>query len=201
MGIIENVIEELRKFRYLGEQVLEDGTVLVGKAPHIAPNAWLHSIHRALNDGEILALETMLGLNIPEEYKMFLKYANGIKVFNTTFCLDGLRKNYGRSVNHVWQPFDIVIPNIQERPMAATSNMFFIGGYDWDGSLLYIDKLTDKVHLCDQNDARSVYQWENFGVMLSTEIYRLITLFDSNGREKDSNMSTLPTNSGASMQR
>jgi len=78
--------------------------------------------------------------------------------------------------------------------------------------LLYIDKLTDKVHLCDQNDARSVYQWENFGVMLSTEIYRLITLFDSNGREKDSNMSTLPLNSaiksdgqgpnsGASMQR
>lgn len=185
------VLDILMAYSNLGKQELEDKTILIGRAPHIAPKAWLHSIHAPLSDQEINELEKDLG-TIPEDYKSFLKTANGIKIFNTTFCLYGLRKTYKRGVNDVWQPFDILTPNILERSSNATKNMFFIGGYDWDGSLLYFDLETNKIHLCDNDDATSIYEWDNFIIMLNTEVKRLSTLFDINGKEYDENRSTLP---------
>jgi len=184
-------LDILMSYSNLGKQELENKTILIGRAPHIAPKAWLHSIHAPLSNQEINELEKDLG-TIPEDYKLFLKTANGLKVFNTTLCLDGLRKTYKRGVNDVWQPFDILTPNILERPSNSTKNMFFIGGYDWDGSLLYFDLETNKIHLCDNDDATSIYEWDNFIIMLNTEVKRLSTLFDINGKEYDENKSTLP---------
>jgi hypothetical protein len=66
----------LMSYNNLGKQALESGTILIGHAPHIAPKAWLHSIHAPLSDREINALEKYLGI-IPEDYKSFLKKANG----------------------------------------------------------------------------------------------------------------------------
>jgi hypothetical protein len=86
-------LEILKNYNYLGEQKLENGTLLIGLAPHIAPKAWLHCIHAPLNNEEISELEKKLKVTIPECYKLFLKKeANGIKVFNTTFYLFGFRK-------------------------------------------------------------------------------------------------------------
>ena len=53
------------------------------------------------------------------------------------------------------QPFSIITANIRERPRNAADDHFFIGGYDWDGSYLYIDKRTSTVHYCDRDDATS----------------------------------------------
>jgi len=186
------IINPLRQFDYLGESKLDNGTILIGKAPHIAPMAWLHSIHHPLTDVQIGELEEKIKIAIPSEYKDFLKTTNGLKVFNTTFCLDGLRNNYRRTVSDVWQPFDIIIPNTLERPKNAEKNLFFIGSYDWDGSRLYMTPADNKVHFCDRDDATSLYEWDNFPNMLESEIQRLIRLFDKQGKQINEDESTLP---------
>ena len=187
-----DIVKLLNSYRILGEKRIGNGTYLIGHAPHIAPNAWLHSIYPGLNLDEIKELEGMLNKPIPDCYQSFLRQYNGLKIFNTTFCLDGLRRNYNRNFDDVWQPFDIRTPNISERPKNTPNHFFFIGGYDWDGSLLYIDTHTDKVHLCHRDNATSLHEWDDFELMLESEILRIINLFDSKGKEIDSSMSTLP---------
>jgi len=187
-----DILKFLGSYRLLGEKRLNNGTCLIGQAPHVAPNAWLHSIYPGLNLNEIKELESILDKTIPDCYRSFLENSNGLKLFNTTFCLDGLRKSYGRGLDDVWQPFDIRTPNMSERPKNAADCFFFIGGYDWDGSLLYIDSHTQKVHLCRTDDATSLYEWDSFEIMLESEIRRIIKLFDSEGKEINPKISTLP---------
>jgi len=187
-----NILSFLNEYRLLGEKRLDNGTYLIGQAPHIAPSAWLHSIYPGLNLNEIKELEKILDTPIPYAYQFFLKENNGLKIFNTTLCLDGFRKNYGRSINDVWQPFDIRTLNILERPKNALDSFFFIGGYNWDGSLLYIDTHTEKVHLCHRDNAISLYEWKDFETMLKSELLRIPQLFDSQGKKISPNLSTLP---------
>ena len=188
-----NILKFLDIYRLFGEKRLKNGTYLIGQAPHIAPNAWLHSIYPGLNLNEIKELENILDKPIPECYRSFLEKSNGLKIFNTTFCLDGLRRSYSRGLDDVWQPFDIRLPNISERPKNAEDFFFFIGGYDWDGSLLYIDTHTEKVHLCHRDNAISLFEWNGFELMLESEILRIINLFDTQGKEINPRISTLPT--------
>jgi len=185
-------LEILKGYSFLGEKILDDGTLLIAKAPHIAPLAWLHSIFPPLSPEDIFTLEEQLNGKIPASYKDFLLVTNGLKVFNTTLSLDGCRRNYKRDTISVWQPFDILTPNIDERPKNAEKTMFFIGGYDCDGSLLYIDNNTNKVHLCSVDDANSLYEWPSFDKMLESEINRLIGLFDKEGKEFRKDQNTLP---------
>ncbi len=192
MEYVFRILDIVKQYRYLGERQLEDGTLLIGRAPHIAPHAWLHSIYPPLKKLEIEELESKMSSIIPNDYKEFLEVSNGLKVFNTTFSLDGLRKNFKRGIDDVWQPFSIITPNTLERPENSRKSFFFIGGYDWDGYLLYIDSDTNKVHLCNGENATSLFHWKNFEAMLESEINRLIKLFDKEGRELNPEASTLP---------
>jgi hypothetical protein len=171
---------------------LDNGTLLIGKAPHIAPQAWLHTIYPPITNIQIQELELKLGNSIPKKYKTFLFNTNGLNVFNTTLNLFGYRSNYNRNVLDAKQPFNILTPNINERPKNADENYFFIGFYDWDGSLIYIDSSTNKVHLSKRDNAKSLYQWNNFQEMIENEIERLIALHEKDGKEKNQEHSTLP---------
>lgn len=187
------VLEKLIAYSYLGEKTIGSGTILIGRAPHIAPQAWLHSFFDPLTENEIQLLEGLLTTVIPDQYKEFLMVTNGLGIFNTTISLFGMRRNYGRSVDAVWQPFDIVIPNKNEKPPNAKINIFIIGSYDWDGSYLYIDSKTNKVHMCERGDSTSLYEWSDFYTMLESEIKRLVSLHDKAGKELFPGESTLPT--------
>lgn len=189
---INLAFDTLKSYEYLGRDLLKDGTLLIGKAPHIAPHAWLHCIYPSLSDRDISALEMELNQEIPTVYKEFLMTSNGLSVFNTTLSLFGKRSNYKRSIDDVWQPFDIVLPNTIEKPQNANSDSFIIGCYDWDGSYLYIDKKKQSIHLCENDDVKSLYEWKCFEDMLCSEIRRLTMLFDRNGKELDEEKSTLP---------
>jgi len=185
-------LEILKSYSYLGQERLEDGTILIARAPHIAPLAWLHNIYPPLSANLIVKLEEELGGAIPDDYKEFLSLSNGLGVFNTTFSLYGYRRNYKRDDINVWQPFDILTHNIKERPYNATEAMFFIGGYSWDGSLLYIDVDTNTVHICERENADSLFEWPSFDQMLESEIKRLTILFDHEGKKIKKHLSTLP---------
>lgn len=193
MKYFTKIKEQLYEFEKLGLEVSELGATLIGKAPHIAPMAWLHTIYPTLNDSDILELEDELGTKLPGEYKDFLlNYSNGLSLFVSKFYLYGYRKVLGRGIEASRQPFSIITPNIPERPENAKANYFFIGGYKWDGSKLYIDTNTDKVHYCDRWDATSLYVWNSFEEMLLCETKRIIDLFDENGIILDECIPTTP---------
>ncbi|MDP4204239.1 MAG: SMI1/KNR4 family protein [Bacteroidota bacterium] len=182
------------KFEYLGiEKSISTGETLIGKAPHIAPAAWLNSIYLPLRENDVKLLEDELGTNIPIDYRNFLtKFSNGLDILVGTFSLDGLRRNYIRSVDESRQPFSIITKNIEERPYNAKDSYFFIGGYKWDGSCIYIDKETNIVHYCDRDDATSLFQWNSFEEMLISELHRTYLLFDDKGVKINEDVWTTP---------
>jgi hypothetical protein len=182
------------QFENLGIANSSDGAIMIGKAPHVGSEAWLNIIYPKLNDDEIILLEKELKTTIPEEYKLFLmNYSNGANILSSTLSLDGLRRRLNRDPKeNSRQPFSILTPNIYERPDNAKESYFFIGGYQWDGSLLYIDKETNSVHCCEPDNATSKKQWASFEEMLLSELERLYQFFDKNGVEIDEDLSTLP---------
>jgi len=189
----KTIDEQIRKFEYLGSEVCENGAVLIGRTPNIAKFAWSHSIYKPLTDEEISKLSNDLKTDIPESYKRFLQeYSNGLSFFVSTFYLDGLRKDGGRSIEASRQPYSLILSNLKERPKNAKESYFFIGGYNWDGSHLYIDKADGKVHFCARWDATSLYSWNSFEEMLESEILRIIPLFDENGVKLDKDLFTTP---------
>jgi hypothetical protein len=193
MHYFEEVKRELFKFKHLGEEITPNGALLIGRAPHVARQAWLHSIYPALSDQEVGTLERELNMPIPESYRWFLQNgSNGLGVFVSSFYLYGLRKVLGRTIEASRQPYSPDIANIDERPKNAKKSYFFIGGYDWDGSNLYIDTETNLVHFSDRWDATSLSKWNSFEEMLVSEIKRLVRLFDENGKIIDAKLYTTP---------
>ncbi len=182
MDYFEEVKKELFKFRKLGEEKSDNGTMLIGKAPHIAQFAWLHEIYPVLSNEDIITIERELGTSVPEDYRLFLQNgSNGLGVFVAKFYLLGLRKELGRTIEASRQPYSLNTSNIDERADKAKDSYFFIGGYKWDGSKVYIDKNTNKVHYCARWDATSLYTWDSFEEMIVSEVRRITALFDSNG--------------------
>ncbi len=193
MNYFDTIKTILLKYSHLGKENLIDGTLLIGKAPHIAPYAWLHKIFPVLNENEVLSIEKEIKIVLPDCYKDFLlHYSNGLKIFIDTLHLEGLRKKPGRSIEAAWQPYSIFTRNISERIKDAKSYHFFIGGYNWDGSLLYIDTNTNKVHRCSRTSVKPLNTWTNFEEMLVSETERIASLFDGNGVEKDEEKPTTP---------
>lgn len=184
----------IMRYSHCGIRKVEaTGALLIGHAPHIAPEAWLNSVYPCLTEQETVELEKQLNTTIPPEYRYFLQnISNGIKVLVDTFSLSGKRTNYIRtSTDAIRQPYHIC-DLVREKPRNADENMFFIGGYDWDGSLLYIDKRDNKVYFCQRDDCAPLKSWASFEQMLLDEIPRLYSLCDDNGVQLDEDQSTLP---------
>lgn len=193
MELYEKIRKQMFHYSYLGIRESQLGATLIGKAPHIAPEAWLNGIYPTLNTTEIDELEKSLGAMIPFSYKDFLYlFSNGLTVMTDSLYLYGKRRSYNRSsIEFVRQPYDIIAFNQYEIPQNASKEMFFIGGYNWDSSHLYM--LPDQtVHYCRRYDATSLLAWDSLPIMLEEEIGRLYSLFDSNGVQIDDTIPTTP---------
>lgn len=191
----ETLLDLIGKYRHLGlEYVPETGATLIGRAPHIGSEAWLNVIYNPITEDDIVEMEKSMKRMIPVQYRDFLlNCSNGLNITSTTLCLFGCRKMIGRNIIASRQPFDLVTLNRykSERPPNATSDLFFFGGYDWDGSQVY---LTDdgKVHFCTSDDSTSLKEWASLDDFLSSEIQRIYLLFDDNGVEFDESTLTIP---------
>lgn len=152
----------------------------------------IHEFFSPITDYEIQRLEEKMNVSIPLEYKYFLEnVSNGLHLYLTSFCLDGKRTHYDR-IRFAPQPFDIITKNTLERPKNATADMLFIGGYDWDGSCLYIDNSDGSVHLCKEWDTTSLKRWDSFYNMISSEVKRLKDLYGENGEKYSDDICSLP---------
>jgi hypothetical protein len=81
-------------YRKYGTELLENGTELICKTPHIAPLAWCHQVYPPLDEKYIYELELEMRINIPKDYQDFLKETNGTKLFNSGLKLYGMRFNF-----------------------------------------------------------------------------------------------------------
>jgi SMI1 / KNR4 family (SUKH-1) len=181
------------KFDSLGIEKQTNGAILIGEAPHLGNKAWLNVIYPKLTLEEIFEIENEIKSDIPLQFKDFLmNYSNGVNILCSTFSLYGLRKDNNREIEASRQPYSLSTPNTFERPNNSKSSFFFIGGYNWDGSHIYIDKKTNIIHCCKRWDAKSLMEWDSFNEMLFCELKRIYTLFDNKGKELDENNSKLP---------
>lgn len=188
----KNWVKILNSYDKIGKKILPDGTILIGMAPHIASEAWLHSFYPPLTDQSIAVIENQLSVKLPDCYTTFLKQTNGLNIFNTTLSFYGLRKNYKRSLEDSWQPFDILTPNLIERPVGLSTDFLVIGSYDWDGSIVVLNLKSERVFLSKCDVFTPFYEWNNFSEMIEMEIERLSNIFDNNGKQIRPNDSTLP---------
>lgn len=116
-----------------------------------------------------------------------MKFTNGLHIFNGKLSLEGLRKNYNRRGEiNARQPFDLDISNTYERPDNSSEELFFFGSYDKDGSMLCIDKRTNKVQRRNSIDGQILQSWINFSDFLKSEFIRLKSLHNEDGTEKGS---------------
>lgn len=191
--IFSDILSILESFSHLGEKKYSDGAKQIGYIPHKAPLAYLHVLFRPLTIEDIYRIEDVLHCSLPDQYKEFLFLTNGINLFSDSLSLDGLRTSYDRTGNGKIEPYDIQTPNIEERPKDAKNSFVFIGGYNFDGSHLYIDTNTGKVFRCERwHSLHILNEWKDFWTMLSSEVERLNKLFDKDGRRIDPQKPTTP---------
>lgn len=119
---------------------------------------------------------------------------NGLDFINDTLSLYGLRKIAGRTLESARQPYALKTPNKDERWCMENvkDSYFFIGSYKWDGSHIYIDKATEKVHFCAPDDATPLFTWNSLEDMLISGLTRLYCLFTEDGHRINKAKSTLP---------
>jgi hypothetical protein len=178
---IEAVLGAIRDgYGHLGSGAQGDGTELVGRARHLAPEAWLHVIFRPLTAAEVEELEAALARPVPQEYRALLERCNGLYLFSGSLSLDGLRTSHERT-SGTRQPFPLDIPNVHERPAGAPDSAFFLGGYKKDGSLAYLDADTGAVCRCGRRSARPLNRWESLDGFLAAEFARLSAIHGQDG--------------------
>ena len=153
MDYLDQVIAIIDRYDSLGTRVLDNGTRLIGRAPHVAPEAWLQAVFVRLTEPDLNALTLALGRPIPPTFAAFLRRCNGLSLFSDSLAIFGFRTDYARTGDSVWQPFSLVTPNVPERPRHAKPSFLFVGSYSFDGSLVYVDAADGKAYRCARRSA------------------------------------------------
>ena len=163
-----------------------------GHIPQIAPEAYNIYTFAPLTEERLALLERVLNREVPEQYKTFLTlFSNGMHIFSRCLNLYGLQGVLDRR-GDFQGPFDLSIPNVYERPSNADASCFFIGGYSYDCSNLYMRSGSQKVFYCPRWDITPLKEWNSFSEMLIEEIQRLRSLHGADGMLKSTRRSTLP---------
>ena len=185
---IQALIEEQKALGAVEGEVVSK----YGHIPQLAPEAYNIYTFAPLTDEQIALLERVLNREVPKQYRAFLTHvSNGMHIFHRCLSLEGLQGSINRKLG-IQGPFDLSIPNVYERPSNADASCFFIGGYSYDASKLYMKDDSDKVYYCARRDATPLKEWNSFSEMLIEEIQRLKSLHGADGMLKSTRRSTLP---------
>ena len=191
MEYIHHIQALIKEQKALGAVEEERGS-RYGHIPQIAPEAYNIYTFPPLTDEQLALLERVLNREVPKQYKIFLTlFSNGTHIFSRCLNLYGLQGVLDRR-GDFQGPFDLSIPNVYERPSNADASCFFIGGYSYDGSKLYMRSGSQKVFYCPRWDITPLKEWNSFSEMLIEEIQRLKSLHGADGMLKSTRRSTLP---------
>jgi hypothetical protein len=187
------VVNAMNQAAAFGTATSENGAHMYGHVPHVAPEAWFHTLFPVLDEPALAELESALRRPIPVPYRELLRVSNGLHLFSGSLSLYGRRRDYSRKVS-IRLPFDLGDPNVHERPRATDPSWFIFGFYNEDGSKAYMDPNDGCVYRAsrDMTDAR-LNEWASLDVFLREEVKRLAGLFDDRGREFDPSRPTTPS--------
>jgi len=183
---IKNILNNLYEAETWGGKVVQkNGTIILGKVPHLGPEAWLHEIYAPLNEQEIKSLELNLKMNLSTSIKDFYRCCNGLSIFSDELRLYGYQKIFTRSIEADREPYSIILKNVEERLKDAKKEYLFLGSYKEDGSQIIYNQLNGKVVRSERYASKKILnEWENIVIFLESEIIRL-SKFYSNGFDKD----------------
>ena len=185
---IQALIEEQKALGAVEEEVVSR----YGHIPRLAPEAYNIYTFAPLTDEQLALLERVLNREVPKQYKIFLTlFSNGMHIFSRCLNLYGLQGVLDRR-GDFQGPFDLSIPNVYERPSNADASCFFIGGYSYDASNLYMRSGSQKVFYCPRWDITPLKEWNSFSEMLIEEIQRLRSLHGADGMLQVPREETLP---------
>ncbi len=105
----KDILDALLQWKQGGERLLENGTILICKVPHIAPKAWFHIIYPRIEVTTINEIEKELSISLPDDFKEFLLTTNGINIFSDSISVYGKRTSYVREVDEAIQPYDLAL--------------------------------------------------------------------------------------------
>ena len=185
---IQALIEEQKALGAVEGEVVSK----YGHIPQLAPEAYNIYTFAPLTDEQLALLERVLNREVPKQYRAFLTHvSNGMHIFHRCLSLEGLQGSINRKLG-IQGPFDLSIPNVYERPSNADASCFFIGGYSYDASKLYMKDDSDKVYYCARRDATPLKEWNSFSEMLIEETQRLKSLHGADGMLQVAREETLP---------
>jgi SMI1 / KNR4 family. len=178
-----------------GKNILKNGTIQIGKVPHIAPQAWFHEIYNKLSDEQIDTIEEELHAKIPLDFRKFYKICNGINIFSDSLSISGLKLSEERIGEEAIQPYSIFITNYG-RPEGCPNTWIFFGRYRWDGSKVFFDLKngldSSRVYYIERDSLKIKKEWPDFFSFILDETQRLSKMYDENGKKLDLNASTIP---------
>jgi hypothetical protein len=164
------------------------------KAPSIAEFAYLNLIFKP-TDAEVRAWAARL-LQLPGRIRQFHAQYNGVRLFEDSLNVFGcLPEGYQSVRTNVFghPPFDIVRMNAEFRNHLQPLGLVAIGIYGFDGSLVCMSRDEPEVTCFYADDMSRVRRiWLDFDEWLSSEIVRIGSLFDENGKLKWDPSDTVP---------
>lgn len=184
-----NIIEE---YAPLGQRVTSSGARLIGHVPHRGPQAYLHIVFPSAKRDSVAAFRSKTKApKAFDVYADFLSEHNGAIFFLGSLALNGIREGPLSRTVEDRQPFDLDDLNGFERPKNADPETLFVGSYNYDGSLIYIEP-SGEVLVCRKGNAIPYAKWPNLGEMISQELLRIAQFYDHEGRVIDKSAKRTP---------
>ena len=163
-----------------GNITYNNGALGFGHAVFIAPLAYLHKIFPPLEGDVEQKVYDQVGVSPPTAYAEFLSQCNGANFFIATLGLNGVVGMVSRDP-YAPTAFRLETDNRYEAPKNLPSDAIIIGGYSKDGSYVYIQP-DGTVSYCKPRDATPLLQWDNLKTFLESELERLASIHDAEGR-------------------
>ena len=179
----KSVLALLEHWKRFGCERTNDGADLIGRALHVAPQAWLHQIFPPLNFAGERKLAADVSGFASSRAREVLREFNGCILFSSNLYLLGRRTSYDRS-GSVHQPWDIYSSNALNQHHEVPSGALVIGGSNCLYHGVTITETEDRrVEAYDRvSPYRKLFEWASVDDWLFAEIGRLARLFDDQGR-------------------
>jgi hypothetical protein len=171
---------------------LNESTLVFLHMPWKAPQAYLHVFFRGVSGETLNNFMLNEGMLLPPHVHDYLMQFNGGSFFQGSLSLFGITNGTVSRDPMRRQPFDIRLYNKQSRPSNAKPDEFYIGGYDWDGSLIFVRENDSKVYRRDRKSGEIKNTWISFDQFLEQELMRIRQLVNRDGTWIDPNAPTCP---------
>lgn len=195
MNKFEEFINKLKidYSKYQSRSAEQTGALLIGQTPHKGRDTWHHELFSPLTKNQINSLETQCKTTFHGDLRNFFSTTNGIRLFSDEIAIYGLRGNFKRKGDAIWQPYSIVEPNSIERPAGMPKEDTIIGSYSYDGSLLWMGAKLGNISLRSRENSKAlIAEWKDLSTFLVAEYKRLKKYFGDSLELIDEDISTLP---------